>query len=158
MDKPNQIPITGREDIGELNKPTAVLTEFYKAFNGRDFNLVESNWLNTAEAAMSNPLGGVKRGWADIRTVYQKIFAGPADVYVEFYDYTIVRDDRFFQAVGRERGTLTINDRTIDLAIRTSRVYVVHDGRYRQLHHHGSIEDPSLLSRYQNAVISGVVE
>lgn len=40
----------------------------------------------------------------------------------------------------------------IELALRTSRVYRRMDGRWRQIHHHGSIEDPALLARYQLAV------
>ena len=27
------------------------------------------------------------------------------------------------------------------------------DGRWQQVHHHGSIDDPDLLSRYQRAVL-----
>ncbi len=38
---------------------------------------------------MANPLGGVHRGWPAIREVYERIFTGPAQVYVEFYDYTL---------------------------------------------------------------------
>jgi hypothetical protein len=36
--------------------------------------------------------------------------------------------------------------------IRTSRWFKLADGRWRQLHHHGSIEDADLLARYQLAV------
>ncbi len=57
-----------------------------------------------------------------------------------------------FCAVGRERGTLSIGDVTLELAIRTSRVYILNDTCYEQVHHHGSIEDPTLLEAYQNLV------
>ena len=52
----------------------------------------------------------------------------------------------------RERGYLERDGRRLDLAIRTSRVFRKLDGRWQQVHHHGSIEDPLLLDRYQKAV------
>ncbi len=77
---------------------------------------------------------------------------------MEFYDYVIFAADGFFQAVGRERGQFRIGTETIDLRIRTSRTYVLDSSRYRQLHHHGSIEEPKLLEAYQKAVIAGTIE
>lgn len=158
MQQPIQTPITGSETINDLKHPVDALAEFYKAFNEGDFDLMEKNWLNTPDTTMSNPLGGVKRGWEDIRSVYKNIFNGSAKVYVEYYDYTIFQGDGFFQAVGRERGKFTLGDKSIELRIRTSRSFVLHDGRYHQLHHHGSIEEPKLLAIYQNAVLKGVIE
>ena len=59
-----------------------------------------------------------------------------------------------FWAVGRERGTYRDGDAIKDLNIRTTRVFRLIDGRWRQVHHHGSIEDARLLADYQNAVRS----
>ena len=101
---------------------------------------------------MDNPLGGIRRGWADIRRVYDRIFNGAATVNVEFYDYTIHRFGEIFYAVGRERGRLRTGDVSLDLEIRTTRLFRFVDGRWRQIHHHGSIDDAALLSRYQAAV------
>jgi hypothetical protein len=41
-----------------------------------------------------------------------------------------------------------------ELNIRTTRIFQLMDGRWRQMHHHGSIEDAKLLGDYQNAVRS----
>ena len=41
----------------------------------------------------------------------------------------------------------------IKLAIRTSRIYKRVDNGWKQVHHHGSIEDPQLLEQYQSAVL-----
>jgi hypothetical protein len=38
------------------------LAQFCRALNTRDLDLMQQNWVNTAEAAMDNPLGGIKRG------------------------------------------------------------------------------------------------
>ena len=150
-------PITGSELIGPLDAPYNALVEFYKAFNNGDFDLMAHNWLQTPDAAMSNPLGDVKRGWSEIASVYENIFNGPADVYVEYFDYAIYHGSGFFQAVGRERGTFSIGGKTIELRIRTSRTYVMQADGFKQLHHHGSIDEPDLLAAYQNGVRHGVI-
>jgi len=148
---PIQTPITGNEKKFD-NTMHEALVEFYKAFNGRDFELMQKNWLNNEEIAMDNPLGGIKRGWDEIKSIYSRIFTGQAKVYVEFYDYTIVPMEGGFVAIGRERGWVETKGQKLDLAIRTSRVYTLVDGSYKQVHHHGSIEEPALLKEYQELV------
>ncbi len=58
-----------------------------------------------------------------------------------------------FIAVGRERGHFRVADTEIPLAIRTSRIYQRINGQWKQLHHHGSMDDPALLQTYQTAVL-----
>lgn len=135
--------------------PRATLEEFYAAFNSRDLLLMAQNWAAGMEASMSNPLGGIRRGWADIQGVYRRLFDGPARVYVEFHDYDLHDSGDMFVAVGRERGEFRRGATRVALAIRTSRIYRKIDGRWRQLHHHGSIDDPALLEQYQAAVRHG---
>ena len=142
--------ITGQETMSDEVSPYASLVDFYTAFNHRDFALMEANWLISEEASMSNPLGGVKRGWNEIKEVYRKIFNGSAKVYVEFYDYSIHTSENMFVAVGRERGLLEVNNKKFDLAIRTSRTYCLINDDWKQLHHHGSMDDPEMLANYQN--------
>jgi ketosteroid isomerase-like protein len=60
-----------------------------------------------------------------------------------------------FWAVGRERERLEPEDgqALLDLAIRTTRLFRRgSDGRWRQVHHHGSFEDPGLLDAYRRMV------
>ena len=71
---------------------------------------------------------------------------------VEFWDYTIDRGGDVFWAVGRERGSYFDGDKRQDLAIRTTRIFRRLDGRWRQVHHHGSIDEASALADFQNAV------
>lgn len=129
------------------------LAQFYRAFNRRDLALMAENWDHSTDAAMSNPVGGIRRGWPEIRAVYERIFASAARVRVAFTDYTIhVLGDAFY-AVGRERGTFTRGGVELDLRIRTTRVFRRGaDGRWRQVHHHGSFDEPELLAAYQQAV------
>jgi len=130
-----------------------VLVEFYKAFNTQDIELMEQNW-SAESGIMDNPLGGILRGWKDIQEVYKKIFFGKAEVYVEFYDYSIHKEGDMFFAAGRERGYIRKNGQEIALDIRTSRIYAKENGRYKQLHHHGSITDAKLLDTYQTLVMA----
>ncbi len=153
--KPEQKPITGSETKGTLSGPAAALSEFYHAFNTKDLVAMSRNWAQTDEIALDNPLGGIKRGWPEIRDVYERIFNGPATVYVEFYDYTIHEAGEMFYVVGRERGTFSIGADTIKLVIRTSRIFRKMAGAWKQVHHHGSIEDPDLLRSYQSVVMTG---
>jgi limonene-1,2-epoxide hydrolase len=151
------IKIDGSESILIPNSPLAALSAFYAAFNERDLAAMEQNWLTTTSASMSNPVGGIKRGWDEIKTVYEKIFSGPATVYVCYHDFTIHESGDMFQAVGRERGSFKLPDTEINLAIRTSRTFIRVAGDWRQLHHHGSIDSPKLLERYQVAVLGEAI-
>jgi len=152
MSNPIITPVTGREEPIDPSVPAGALAEFYRAFNRRDLALMARNWDSSDEVSMDNPLGGIRRGWSEVRQVYERIFAGRAVVAVEFYDYTIHRFSDVFYAVGRERGSLEADGVSLDLKIRTSRLFRLVDGRWRQIHHHGSIEDAELLARYQAAV------
>jgi hypothetical protein len=58
-----------------------------------------------------------------------------------------------FYAVGRERGVLQSKHGSLDLSIRTSRLFRLIGQRWRQVHHHGSIENPERLLRYQASIL-----
>ena len=145
-------PVTGREELTNLGEPKQALSQFYRAFNTRDLQLMQENWENSEEVAMDNPLGGIKRGWPEIRSVYERIFSADARVQVEFYDYTLHQSAEMFYVVGRERGWLESGSKRLELAIRTSRIFRRQADGWRQVHHHGSIDDPALLLAYQQAV------
>jgi len=145
-------PITGSEDLTDLSQPSQALAQFYKALNGRNLALMEENWDSSWEAAMDNPLGGIKRGWGEIRRTYEQLFKSQGTYTFEFWDYTLHRSGDVFWVVGRERGRLITAGATLELAIRTTRLFRRAGDRWRQIHHHGSIEDPELLARYLAAV------
>jgi len=130
-----------------------VLSQFYKAFNTQNIKLMQENW-SLENSIMNNPLGEILRGWENISEVYKKIFFGAAEVYVEFYDYTIQTKDKMFFAAGKERGYIIKHSEKIELNIRTSRTFTNEQGIYKQVHHHGSITNPKLLDTYQKLVMS----
>ena len=146
--------INGSENKEYLSAEEKALSDFYTAFNNGDMQIMRSNWSTEDVPVMSNPLGGKKKGWEEIQQVYQKIFNGPAEVFVEFYDYHIYLTEHMFSAAGKEKGYLKINGKKIDLDIRTSRVFQRELGQWKQVHHHGSIDKPALLQSYQQAVLS----
>jgi hypothetical protein len=147
-----QEPVTGRERIGDPAQPRYALAQFYRALNARDLTLMEQNWESSPEAAMDNPLGGIKRGWLEIRQTYEALFNASWTYSFEFWDYTLHRSADVFWVVGRERGRLTKEEETLELAIRTTRLFRWRGGAWHQAHHHGSIEDPQMLARYLTAV------
>lgn len=156
--EPMQAPITGSEDLGNLSQPEQALAQFYRGFNSRDLKMIDENFAHSDEVAIDNPLGGIRRGADQPHAMYQAVFKSPADVHVEFWDYTIYRAGDVFWAVGRERGTYRDGDTIKSLNIRTTRIFQLIDGRWRQMHHHGSIEDAKLLADYQSAVRSAAAK
>jgi len=145
---PEPKPVTGNEVLSPT-EPGGALAEFYRAFNNRDLTLMERNWEQSGDSVMDNPIGGITRGWPEIRRVYERIFGGKARVNVEFYDYTIVSGADMFVAIGRERGSLIAGGETLAVAFRTSRIFRKSAGRWHQVHHHGSSEDAAMLAEYK---------
>jgi ketosteroid isomerase-like protein len=152
--KPIQEPITGNEELGDLSQPQQALAQFYRAFNTRDLKMMDENFAHSDEVAIDNPLGGIRRGADEPHKMYEGVFKSPADVHVEFWDYTIHRAGDVFWAVGRERGTYLDGEIVKNLNVRTTRIFQLINGRWRQMHHHGSIEDAKLLGDYQSVVRS----
>jgi Ketosteroid isomerase homolog len=154
FNSPIQTPITGREISDNQQEPLQALAQFYCALNSRDIEMMQQNWANSVEAAMDNPLGGIKRGWSEIKTTYEKLFGSKGAYRFEFYDYTLHQTGDLFYVVGRERGELDIGGKPMRMAIRTSRIFRRDaEKKWRQVHHHGSIEDPQMLNAYQQAVL-----
>ena len=143
--------VSGNELVTK-GSPLEALVGFYRAFNAGDLDALAANWAPGERPSMDNPIGGIRRGWPAIRAAYQALFEGPARVQVAFYDFTSEGGDDWHLFVGREAGTCVLPDRTVSLRIRTTRWFVKIDGAWRQLHHHGSIEEPALLAEYQTAI------
>jgi ketosteroid isomerase-like protein len=150
---PDQRPITGAEYVGSVTTPTEALAQFYSAFNAASLDALASSWEQSEDIAMDNPLGGIVRGWAELRQVYANLVHGPAKITVEFYDYTLHEVGDLFYAVGRERGMLRVGSEQLALMIRTTRVFRRRAGVWRQVHHHGSMDDPGMLEEYQRLIL-----
>jgi ketosteroid isomerase-like protein len=155
MARVEQAPVTGKERKEQLTAQMRALSEFYQALNSRDTDLMAQNWAQTDEAVMDNPVGGIKRGWGEIKAVYAQIFSRPEPFWFEFYDYSYHEAGDLFYVVGRERGEYRAAGETLRMSIRTSRIFRLIGGKWRQVHHHGSIDDAELLGRYQGAVRGG---
>jgi hypothetical protein len=132
----------------------AALESFYYAFNQQSLSVFEAVWAPDPLIQLNNPLGGIQRGYAPIRELYRRIFEGPARVWVEFSDIVEYLDDNVAVFAGRENGEFTLGAVTVPLEIRTTRIfkYIGADLGWRQVHHHGSIDDAVLLKQYQAAV------
>jgi len=151
--KVEQTPVTGRESEVLASPKMRALSQFYRALNNRDLDLMARNWAQTDEAVMDNPVGGIKRGWPAIRAVYERVFSHAASFWFEFYDYSLHEAGDVFYVVGWERGEYASNQSRLAMLIRTSRLFRLIDGEWRQVHHHGSIDDPDLLRGYQRTVL-----
>lgn len=144
--------ITGSERGTGDNGPVDALIHFYRAFNSAEIAGLQAVWLSGDAPSMDNPIGGIRRGWTSIAEGYSRLFNGPAKVNVTFHDFTTQGAGDWHLFVGRERGTCVTEDESLELAFRTTRWFIQQDGRWRQLHHHGSVEDPDMLRRYQQMI------
>ncbi|MBM4442152.1 MAG: nuclear transport factor 2 family protein [Candidatus Rokubacteria bacterium] len=135
----------------------AAVEAFYAGFNGRSLDTLAAVWAPGPLSQLNNPLGGVVRGWEGIAALYARIFDGPARVWVELHDIVEYVAGGMAVFAGRERGEFTRDGRTLALAIRTTRAfqYLGAGVGWRQVHHHGSIDDPAALAAYQDAVRGG---
>ena len=86
--------------------------------------------------------------------LYERIFRSDGRAWVELSDVTAMQAGETVAFVGRESGEYAGTIDTVAIAIRTSRWFSYDEdaGRWQQIHHHGSIDDPQLLDRYQRAV------
>jgi ketosteroid isomerase-like protein len=136
----------------------AALESFYYAFHHRDLQALQRVWVRDPLVQLSNPLGGMLRGADDITRLYQRIFRSHARVEVTFGDIVAYQATAMVVFAGRETGQFTNPaGRSIPLQIRTTRVFAYDQaaGRWGQVHHHGSIDDPDALRDYQHAVAAG---
>jgi ketosteroid isomerase-like protein len=148
-----QQPVDGSDFSGDTTLPRQALAQFYKAFNSQDMVLMEQIWEQSEEAVLANPLGGIKRGWKEIRPVYERIFGSKTPVRVEFYDYTLPEFVDIFYAVGRERPLTGSGESDLQVDIRTTRIYHRQvDGKWKLIHYHGSFDDAELLAKFQATV------
>jgi len=149
------VEIDGNEPKAGDGGPLDALIEFYRSFNGKDLAGLESVWLAGRDPSMDNPIGGIRRGWSSIAEGYTKLFNGQAEVNVTFHDFTSQGGQDWHLFAGRERGECKTPEERMDLAIRTSRWFVRKEGVWRLLHHHGSIDDPVMLSEYRRLIFGG---
>lgn len=150
--KIERTPVSGRERKAKLTLPMRALSEFYEALNTKNIEKMAINWVQTDEAVMDNPLGGMMRGWTEIKTVYESLFNSHSEFSFEFYDYSFHSAGDIFHVVGRERAEFRTSMEVLKLAIRTSRILGLTNDRWQQVHHRGSIDEPDMLARYQKAV------
>lgn len=132
----------------------AALETFYHSFNTQNSALLADVWADDPLVQLNNPVGGMLRGRAAITELYDRVLGGPATVWVEFHDIVAYGDGDWTVFAGRESGEYRLGEAVVELKIRTTRVFAFGAASvgWRQLHHHGSIDDPDLLRRYQAAV------
>jgi hypothetical protein len=150
--------VTGAEQLTGDGSPIDALIEFYRAFNARDLDGLAANWVDEDMPSMDNPIGGIRRGWRAIQEGYSKLFNGPAVVQVAFHDFTSQGGRDWHLFVGREKGVCKTPTVSLDLRFRTTRWFIKNNGVWRQLHHHGSVEEPTLLADYQRAIFGAPLD
>ncbi len=130
----------------------SALETFHYSFNNKDMEIFNKIWVPHDLIQLNNPLGGIIRGIDNISNLYYKIFTSKANVWVEFYDIISYQSNECVVFAGREKGLFSSGENIIELNIRTTRFFAYINGSWGQVHHHGSIDDPELLKKYQAAI------
>lgn len=147
-----------RNRLAEMDRPggggaDAALETLYYALNRRMLSLFMQLWVDDPLSQLDNPVGGIARGTDEIMAVYQRVFNGPVLVKVALTDVVRYATPEIVVFAGRERGTYETDGHIEPLDIRTTRIFRYVEGLgWRQLHHHGSIDQPEALAHYQTAV------
>jgi len=132
--------ITGKE-TKELSKEYQALHNYYNALNSSDIYKMKKSWSQEKTVAFTNPLGGIIRTYDAIIQAHEELFSLPIKIDVVYYDIEVTILKKGFSSVGREKGTMKIGDEIVEVAFRTSRLFIEEKGIFKQLHHHGSFED-----------------
>jgi hypothetical protein len=144
--------INGTERLTDLSEPEQILSSFYKAFNNKDIAGLRNNWATNQDVMVYNPGGGLRQSWDEIERIYKAIFSAPVDVKAQFCDYSIVNLTAVFIVYGNEKVTVARGmDKPKMIDIRITRIYKLIEGAWKQIHLHGSIDQPELLKTYQEA-------
>ena len=132
----------------------AAVESFYYSFNQKDLHVLKKLWYCHDLVQLNNPVGGIVRGIDPILLLYGKIFNSNAKVWVQFTDIVCYFTRESVVFTGTELGQFTEGDKILSLKIRTTRVfnYSAAEHTWYQVHHHGSIDDPALLSLYQASI------
>lgn len=144
--------------LAELSRPgiegaEAALETLYHALNHRSLSLFRQMWLDDPFSQLDNPVGGIARGTDEIAALYARIFNGVVRVKVELHDVVRYATPEIVIFTGKEHGSFETDGRAEPLEVRTTRVFRYVDGLgWRQIHHHGSIDQADVLARYQTAV------
>jgi len=143
----------------------AALQTFYYALNHRDLPALAAVWADHDLVQLNNPVGGLLRSKPSVEDLYRRIFASDIGLQVTFTDAVTYAWAPAVVFAGRELASyLSARDSDTDegrhevaLTIRTTRVFGFSskEGRWMQLHHHGSIDSPNALHDYREAVRAG---
>lgn len=143
--------ITGKEKEYSSSEHQA-LSEYYKALNSANISIMKENWSKKESATFTSPLGGIVRTHNDIISSHDDLFKSPISIDVEYYDIDINLLNDGFIAVGRERGTMKVLENSYDVGFRTSRVFIKEDGKFKQIHHHGSFDDLNMQNEIMQSL------
>ena len=132
--------INGKE-IDGLSAEYQALQKYYSALNNSNIDTMKEVWSKENSTTFLSPLGEIVKTYGNVIRVHEELFNSSIKIDVEYYNIEITILNNGFFSVGRERGTMNIGDEIIEVAFRTSRLFIREEGIFKQLHHHGSFED-----------------
>ncbi|MET7400164.1 nuclear transport factor 2 family protein [Dactylosporangium sp. NPDC005572] len=132
----------------------AALETFYYALNHGDLDVLAQIWSDDDLTQVDNPVGGIVRSGPAIVELYRHLFESGMQLEITFTDAATYWTPGAAMFAGRELGHYTnAEGERVPMEFRTSRYFTWHPRheRWRQIHHHGSLDDPVALHDYQVA-------
>lgn len=144
------LPRTRERGIGGAR---AALETFYRAFNAGDRELLLTLWADEPLVHLDDPLGRSVRGHGEIAELYRSLVRRGVLAWIQFDEILEISTNESVIFVGRERGMVMTTDDIVPLRIRATHClsWIESVSAWRWVHHHGSIEEPELMARYQRA-------
>lgn len=149
---PERTAINGTQHGFPKGSPLETLNEFYAALNQRDLQKTAATWATTGDATVAGPAGDLERGWPKIEEQYRHLYGGPVKARVELSDYSIQEHGDVFYVTGHEKGEITKDGKSVPFRFRTTRIFVKSDGRWKQVHYHGSFGDPTAFAEVMKTI------
>jgi ribosomal protein S21 len=143
--------ISGKE-IGILPKEYQALQKYYSALNNSNIDNMKEMWSKENTTTFLSPLGEIVKTYSNVIRAHEELFDSSIEIDVEYYDIDITILNNGFSSVGKERGIMKIGNETIEVAFRTSRLFIMEDGIFKQLHHHGSFEDITVQEKIMRSL------
>jgi len=97
---------------------------------------------------MDNPVGGIKRGGEQIRSVYERLFNSQVNTSSNFITTATMKPATSFMSWAESEGSTEPAKWFCTWESGRARSFRRIDGEWRQIPHHGSIEDSQLLAAY----------
>jgi ketosteroid isomerase-like protein len=116
----------------------AVNTAFYRAFEKKDIEAMESIWSRGISSVCIHPGRAALRGWENIRPSWQKIFQNTAYLEIETTIVTTETGGDLAYVIVIENVLQVAQRKRLEARSMATNIFEQMGGKWYLVHHHGS--------------------